>query len=157
MEKFLDKFKDSTKVFALALVWWTLSIITFGDFSSVFQWITLVVSIATMGLLINYKWRSDQDSKFFGPSFWYSFMTGVFLSLFELNPFTFTVRETVVSLTINTSFGIIGWWIAMLGFIPAANAYRRWRRNELKQEFEGDLQSLERDTKIQEITGKWWK
>jgi len=157
MQKLLDNFKTSTLFFLLALVWWTLSIITFGDFHNLVQWIILPISTLTMALLINFRWRSKNDSKFFGPTFWYSFMAGVFLSLFGLSPFTFSVRETIISLTINTSFGVIGWWIAILGFMPAANAYRRWKREELDKEFEGDLTSLARDAKIQQITGKWWK
>jgi hypothetical protein len=157
MEKFLDKFKNSTQAFTLALVWWTLSIITFGDFHSLAQWITLPISTLTMALLVNFRWRSKNDSKLFGPTFWYSLMAGVFLSLFGLSPLIFSVRETIVSFTINTSFGVIGWWFAMIGFMPAASAYRRWKREELDKEFQGDLTSLERDAKIQQITGKWWK
>lgn len=157
MQKLLNNFENSTLAFILSLVWWVLSIITFGDFHSLTQWIILPTSTLTMSFLVNFRWRSNKDNRVFGPTFWYAFMGGIFLSLFGLSPFIFSIRETVVSFTIDTSFGVIGWWIAILGFMPAANTYRKWKREELDHQFQGDLTSLERDFKIQQIVGKWWK
>lgn len=156
MEKFLGNFKKSTKVFIFTLVWWATSIIIFGDFSNPSRWLLLLFSIISMGLLINFRWRANKDRNFFGPNIWYLFLSGVFLSTFGLSPFMTHVREPIISLTIDTSFSIIGWWINMIGFVPGASIYRELKREELTKEFDGDLDAYQRDAKINKITGNWW-
>lgn len=56
MAKFLSNFKKSTKVFIFTLVWWTTSIMIFGDFSNPSRWLLLLFSIISMGLLVNFRW-----------------------------------------------------------------------------------------------------
>lgn len=73
MAKFLSNFKKSTKVFIFTLVWWTTSIMIFGDFSNPSRWLLLLFSIISMGLLINFRWRANKDRNFFGPNIWYLF------------------------------------------------------------------------------------
>ena len=156
MEKFLSNFKKSTKVFIFTLVWWTTSIMIFGDFSNPSRWLLLLFSIISMGLLINFRWRANKDRNFFGPNIWYLFLSGVFLSIFGLNPFMVSVREPIVSFTIDTSFSIIGWWINIIGFVSGASIYRELKREELSKEFDGDFEAYQRDAKINKITGNWW-
>ena len=156
MAKFLSNFKKSTKVFIFTLVWWTTSIMIFGDFSNPSRWLLLLFSIISMGLLINFRWRANKDRNFFGPNIWYLFLSGVFLSIFGLNPFMVSVREPIVSFTIDTSFSIIGWWINIIGFVSGASIYRELKREELTKEFDGDFEAYQRDAKINKITGNWW-
>lgn len=156
MAKFLSNFKKSTKVFIFTLVWWTTSIMIFGDFSNPSRWLLLLFSIISMGLLINFRWRANKDRNFFGPNIWYLFLSGVFLSIFGLNPFMVSVREPIVSFTIDTSFSIIGWWINIIGFVSGASIYRELKREELSKEFDGDFEAYQRDAKINKITGNWW-
>jgi hypothetical protein len=156
MAKFLSNFKKSTKVFIFTLVWWTTSIMIFGDFSNQSRWLLLLFSIISMGLLINFRWRANKDRNFFGPNIWYLFLSGVFLSIFGLNPFMVSVREPIVSFTIDTSFSIIGWWINIIGFVSGASIYRELKREELSKEFDGDFEAYRRDVKINKITGNWW-
>lgn len=156
MEKFLSNFKKSTKVFIFTLVWWTTSIMIFGDFSNPSRWLLLLFSIISMGLLVNFRWRANKDRNFFGPNIWYLFLSGVFLSIFGLNPFMVSVREPIVSFTIDTSFSIIGWWINIIGFVSGASIYRELKREELSKEFDGDFEAYQRDAKINKITGNWW-
>lgn len=67
-----------------------------------------------------------------------------------------SVREPIVSFTIDTSFSIIGWWINMIGFVSGASIYRELKREELSKEFDGDFEAYQRDAKINKITGNWW-
>lgn len=156
MAKFLSNFKKSTKVFIFTLVWWITSIMIFGDFSNTSRWLLLLFSIISMCLLINFRWWANKDRNFFGPNIWYLFLSGVFLSIFGLNPFMVSVREPIVSFTIDTSFSIIGWWINMIGFVSGASIYRELKREELSKEFDGDFEAYQRDAKINKITGNWW-
>ena len=156
MEKFLSNFKKSTKVFIFTLVWWTTSIMIFGDFSNPSRWLLLLFSIISIGLLINFRWQTNKDRNFFGPNIWYLFLSGVFLSIFGLNPFMVSVREPIVSFTIDTSFSIIGWWINIIGFVSGASIYRELKREELSKEFDGDFEAYQRDAKINKITENWW-
>lgn len=156
MAKFLSNFKESTKAFIFTLAWWATSIMIFGDFSNPSRWLLLLFSTISMGLLINFRWRTNKDRNFFGPNIWYLFLSGVFLSIFGLSPFMTHVREPIISFTIDTSFSIIGWWINMIGFVPGASIYRELKREELTKEFDGDLDAYQRDAKINKITGNWW-
>lgn len=108
-----------------------------------------------MAFLVNYKWSSENDRKIFGPTFWYASLSGIILSSFDLSPIKLMVREPLIQITVDTSFSIIGYWSAVLCFIPLANMYRDKKRRYYNSLFDSEYQKL-RDVKINSILGNWW-
>lgn len=151
----MKKIKQSTLVLLAAMSWWSIGILIFGDFSVESRWYLFACSLVVLPFLINYKWDSNKK-KFFDATFWYSFFSGWIASTFKLNPFILTYREPLLSITIDTSFSVIGWWSTMLIFLILASIYRSKKKEEFESGFETDM-ALDRQYKINQIVGKWWK
>ena len=138
-----------------ALLSWVLSLLIFGEVHNLTQYIMLPISTIIMGFLINYKWSTKNDG-WFSPSYYFSIVLGFLLPIFKLSPFILTHRDTIISLTVDTSFSIIGWWVCIIFVTIFAISYRQLKNFEYLKEFDNAL-SVERDTKINHIIGKWWK
>lgn len=154
MEKLLKKFKLSTRLLTITLTWWVLTILLFGDFSNQSNFWILLISTIMLRFLINFRYKSD-NNKLFGPRLPYLLTAGFFLGFFHLNPFLVSVRDPIIELTINSSFGIIGWWINQAAFIPCALLYRETKKKEYYAQFENDEVSMNREDKINKIIGNW--
>lgn len=152
-QKFLD-IKTHNKIMALILLLWATNLLIFGSFSSDRDWWMFVISIPLMAFLVDYKWFSENDAKFFGPTFWYAALSGIILGSFDLSPFNLMVREPLVQITIDASFSIIGYWVSILCLVPLASYYRRSKRAYYNSQFETENQK-QRDIKINSILGNW--
>ena len=147
--------KKSTKCMVGALISFVMSLLIFGEVYSTLQYIVLPVSTIVMGILINYKWNTLNNG-WFSPNYYFSIFLGYIMSIFKLNPFILTPRDTILSLTMDTSFSIIGWWLCIISVSFLAVSYRNLKKSEYMEEFDNIL-SAERESKINHIIGKWWK
>lgn len=158
MEKLLQKFKKRSNIWMLVnLSWFVLCALLFGDFSGISKFVLLPVSVIILFLIlrkqINYI---EKKRRFFDDVFFYFFTLGFLLSSFELSPFLLTVREPIITLTINSSFGIIGWWVCFFG---CAFSHFRYKENKVSEYMESfdNSDSMERDIKIEKIIKKWYE
>lgn len=151
----IKNIKNSTLLLFAAMSWWSIGILIFGDFSITSRWYLFFCSLIVLPVLVDLKWQSDKK-KFFDATFWYSFFSGWVASIFKLSPFILAVREPLITLTVPLSFSIIGWWVTMLGFLILSANYRSVKKSEFESQFE-TRSSLERELKINQIVGKWWK
>ena len=138
------------KHFILALVFYILPVILFGNIYTLNNTIVLVVSTLLISFFINFKAIDGKD----WPTYVYSFIHGASLSILGISILGITVKNPMISISVKLES--IPAIISIIGFITFSKLYRERKRLEYLKQFEGDNILLNRDQKINQIINSWF-
>jgi len=136
--------------FILALVFYILPVILFGNIYTLTNIIVLVFSTLLISFFINFKAIDGKD----WPTYVYSFIHGVSLLILGISILGITVKNPMISISVKLES--IPAIISIIGFITFSKLYRERKRLEYLKQFEGNNISLNRDQKINQIINSWF-
>jgi hypothetical protein len=138
------------KHFILALVFYILPVILFGNIYTLNNTIVLVFSTLLISFFINFKAIDGKD----WPTYVYSFIHGASLSILGISILGITVKNPMISISVKLES--IPAIISTIGFITFSKLYRERKRLEYLKQFEGNNILLNRDQKINQIINSWF-
>jgi hypothetical protein len=138
------------KHFILALVFYILPVILFGNIYTLNNTIVLVFSTLLISFFINFKAIDGKD----WPTYVYSFTHGASLSILGISILGITVKNPMISISVKLES--IPAIISIIGFITFSKLYREQKRLEYLKQFEGNNILLNRDQKINQIINSWF-
>lgn len=149
------------KYIFLGLLLYTLPVLAFGDFSSIYQYLFLPVILFTlywrMASLTNcmtYRPGTYQSKKNSMRTFINGAILGFSLQLYGLTPFYSHVNNSIVELSFTYS-NVLGYWVSFLSYFYMYEIYKvKFRENQL-QEFNYNWTKIEREQRINSILSKW--
>lgn len=142
--------KKETSLLTLAILFYIVPILAFGNFSSIYQWIFLPLFSLVIHNRFTKKVKSEKISGYLT-----CMIISISISIWNLDPFYLHINHTIVKLSI-TYGNILGYWLCLMGSYITGSEYRRLKVELTKKEFGYDEKKLDRDKKIDNIINKWW-
>lgn len=142
--------KKQNYYFMLALLFYILPVVLFGDIYNITNIVVFIISILGISFFVNYKSLEDKE----WPTYFYCFLHGASISLLGLSVFGIKVENPMISISVNLQS--IPAIVSIIGFVLFAKMYRVRKRLEYLKQFEGNNISLNRDQKINQIINSWF-
>lgn len=139
--------KETIKYIVIGLTLYLLPVLLFGDFSSIYQYISLPII-----LFILYQRMISRERKF--DAYINGALLGLFLTIYHLCPFSIYVNNSIIGLTFTYS-NIVGYWVSFLSYYISHTTYRFKNKELLLKKFDYDWTKIEREQKIDSILNKW--
>ena len=122
----------------------------FGNIQSLTNIFLSLFLVTLLLFLINFKSNENKN----WPIYLSGFITGLFVSLFDLKIFLIEISGSIISLSMNSK-SLVG-LTSILGFCFFSSLYRQVKTIEYLDRFENNSELISRDKKINQILNKWF-
>jgi len=122
----------------------------FGNIQSLTNIFLSLFLVTLLLFLINFKSNENKN----WPIYLSGFISGLFVSLFDLKIFLIEISGSIISLSMNSK-SLVG-LTSILGFCFFSSLYRQVKTLEYLDRFENNSELISRDKKINQILNKWF-
>lgn len=133
-----------------SLVFLILPSLLFGNIQSLTNIFLSLFLVTLLLFLINFKSNENKN----WPIYLSGFISGLFVSLFDLKIFLIEISGSIISLSMNSK-SLVG-LTSILGFCFFSSLYRQVKTLEYLDRFENNSELISRDKKINQILNKWF-
>ena len=133
-----------------SLVFLILPSLLFGNIQSLTNIFLSLFLVTLLLFLINFKSNENKN----WPIYLSGFISGLFVSLFDLKIFLIEISGSIISLSMNSK-SLVG-LTSILGFCFFSSLYRQVKTLEYLDRFENNSELISRDMKINQILNKWF-
>lgn len=133
-----------------SLVFLILPPLLFGNIQSLTNIFLSLFLVTLLLFLINFKSNENKN----WPIYLSGFISGLFVSLFDLKIFLIEISGSIISLSMNSK-SLVG-LTSILGFCFFSSLYRQVKTLEYLDRFENNSELISRDKKINQILNKWF-
>lgn len=133
-----------------SLVFLILPPLLFGNFQNLTNIFLSLFLITLLLFLINFKSNENKN----WPIYLSGFITGLFVSLFDLKIFLIEISGSIISISMNSKS--LAGLTSILGFCFFSSLYRQVKTLEYLDRFENNSELISRDKKINQILNKWF-
>lgn len=133
-----------------SLVFLILPPLLFGNIQNLTNIFLSLFLVTLLLFLINFKSNENKN----WPIYLSGFITGLFVSLFDLKIFLIEFSGSIISLSINSKS--LAGLTSILGFCFFSSLYRQVKTLEYLDRFENNSELISRDKKINQILNKWF-
>ena len=133
-----------------SLVFLILPPLLFGNIQSLTNIFLSLFLVTLLLFLINFKSNENKN----WPIYLSGFITGLFVSLFDLKIFLIEFSGSIISISMNSKS--LAGLTSILGFCFFSSLYRQVKTLEYLDRFENNSELISRDKKINQILNKWF-